>query len=81
MLSLWCTASFGQTKVVGYMPSYANFDGVTANTDFSNFTHVIVCFAYPNAAGAMQIDLNASQINTLVNKAHASGAEVFISIG
>lgn len=85
--SLICLiVSFGglglsQNKVVGYMPTYSNFVGTTNDTDFSNFTHINVAFAYPTTSGGIRLDVNNTQIRNLVSKAHEADCKVLISIG
>jgi len=92
-MGMFSQASFAQTKLVGYIPSYSGMTAVADRTDFSKLTHVNIAFANPTANGAIGNDAGPmcmvsvsggnvpkSDITYVVNKAHAAGAKVLVSL-
>lgn len=77
-----------QTKVVGYIPSYKGMPGVIDRTDLTKLTHINLSFLNPNASGAVLSGGNpvcmegatGSDINYVVQKAHAAGVKVLVSV-
>ncbi|MGL1888897.1 MAG: glycosyl hydrolase family 18 protein [Reichenbachiella sp.] len=68
-------------KNIGYLTTWADFDGMSAQTDFSLFTHVNIAFANPSMDGIFTTDVSKNSILTMVEKAHAAQCKVLISIG
>lgn len=92
-MGMFSQASFAQTKLVGYIPSYSGMTAVADRTDFSKLTHVNIAFANPTANGAIgngagpmcMVSISGgnvpkSDITYVVNKAHAAGAKVLVSL-
>ncbi|MBN8676619.1 MAG: T9SS type A sorting domain-containing protein [Chitinophagales bacterium] len=75
---LFCsTLAFSQTvKVVGYLPYY-RFSWIN-DIEFERLTHVNIAFANPDANGNLSVE--SVSITNAVDKAHAAGCEVFISL-
>ena len=81
-------ATLAQTKVVGYIPSYKGMPGVIDRTDLTKLTHLNLSFLNPNASGVVLSGGNpvcmegasGSDINYVVQKAHAAGVKVLVSI-
>lgn len=75
--------------VVGYIPGWANVQSVTDSIDFDIVTHVNLAFFAASTSGALldangqplYSDFNATEINYVVNKAHAKGRKVLASLG
>ncbi|HTN19691.1 MAG TPA: glycosyl hydrolase family 18 protein [Pelobium sp.] len=74
--------------VVGYMSGWTNVQSVADNVDLSIVTHINLSNFKPNSSGAMMSngeplfsDFSTSEINYVVNKAHASGRKVLASLG
>ncbi len=81
-------------KLIGYIPSYRNMATVADATDFTKLTHVNIAFLNPNASGLLAsggspvcmldssgaTNVAGSQITYVVNKAHAAGAKVLVSM-
>ena len=88
-LALCGTASsaFAQTKVVGYIPAWKGLRAVADRTDLTKLTHVNLAFANPSGSGAFLsngnptcMDASAADISYVVQKAHAAGVKVLISV-
>jgi GH18 family chitinase len=92
-LGLYSESTLAQTKLIGYIPSYAGMTAVADRTDFSKLTHVNIAFANPTANGAIGNDVGPmcmvspsggnvpkGDIAYVVNKAHAAGAKVLVSL-
>ncbi len=93
-LGLYSEVSLAQTnKLVGYIPSYTNMTALADRTDFTKLTHVNLAFINPTANGAIGNDVgpmcmggpsgaNVSKgdIAYVVNKAHAAGVKVLVSM-
>ncbi|MGL1903983.1 MAG: glycosyl hydrolase family 18 protein [Fibrobacterales bacterium] len=75
------TISQGDFKNVGYLTTWADFNDMVTRTDFTKFTHMIVAFAYTDAAGNVLVDITQEQMSALVTKAHNAHCRVLISIG
>lgn len=73
--------SSAQFKVVGYMPTWVNFNSQVEAIDWSKYTHVNISFGNPKASGAIDEGLSITQLQTLVTKVHASEGKILISIG
>jgi chitinase len=63
-------------KVIGYLPSY-RFNWLN-DIEFSRLTHVNIAFANPDSSGNLSV--SNTSITNAVNKAHAAGCKVFISL-
>jgi GH18 family chitinase len=81
------SSALAQTKVVGYIPGWKNLRAVADRTDLTKLTHVNLAFANPSSSGAFLsngnptcMDASAADINYVVQKAHAAGAKVLISV-
>ncbi|MDR7272463.1 GH18 family chitinase [Pelomonas saccharophila] len=87
MLGLAGTA-FAQTKVVGYIPSYKGLRAVADRTDLAKLTHINLAFANPAPGGsflnggspACMEAATGADISYVVQKAHAAGAKVLVSL-
>lgn len=81
---LFCFIHFAlhaQFKVVGYMPTWSNFNTQVNTIDWSKFTHVNISFANPNASGVFDEGLTDTQMETFVTKVHDAEGKILISIG
>lgn len=66
-------------KVVGYFPTWA---GDVNALPYTKLTHINYAFVLPESNGALKpLDGGASRLQTLVQKAHAAGVKVIISVG
>jgi GH18 family chitinase len=74
------TTSFSQTRVVAYIPTWANFPGIVNTADLTKVTHLNIAFSNPNSSGALT-GVSAGNITTVVNAAHAKNVKVLMSIG
>ena len=81
------SSAFAQTKVVGYIPAWKNLRAVADRTDLTKLTHVNLAFANPSGNGSFLsngnpscMDASAADINYVVQKAHAVGVKVLISV-
>jgi chitinase len=63
-------------KVIGYLPSY-RFNWLN-DIEFERLTHVNISFANPDSSGNLSV--SGVNITNAVNKAHAKGCKVFISL-
>ena len=92
-LGLLSQTSLAQTKVVGYIPSYTNMVAVADRTDLTKLTHINLAFLNPNSSGAVASGTNpvcmsnpaggnvsGADIAYVVNKAHAAGVKVLVSM-
>ena len=86
-IGLFPAMSMAETKVVGYIPAGKGIPAIIDRTDLSKLTHINLAFANLNAAGLIISGGNptcmggsASDINYGVQKAHAAGVKVLISI-
>lgn len=86
-VGLFPAMSMAETKVIGYIPTGKGIPSVIDRTDLSKLTHINLAFANLNAAGQVINGGNptcmsgsASDINYGVQKAHAAGVKVLISI-
>jgi chitinase len=67
-----------QFKVVAYIPNWIDLSIYSSMIDYAKITHINIAFENPDMAG----DLSYNTINTiLINKAHANGVKVLVSIG
>jgi GH18 family chitinase len=73
--------TFTEKRIVTYLPWW-NWDHAVNNTlKLEKVTHVYLAFANPDANGNFSIQISDSKINSFVEKAHALGVKVLISIG
>lgn len=72
------TAATGQNdfKVIGYLPYY-RFSWLN-DIEFERLTHVNIAFANPDSLGNFSV--GGVSVTNAVNKAHAKGCKVFISL-
>jgi len=68
-------------KVIGYLPTWGDFDQNLSEVDFSKLTHVNIAFGNPDSDGNLEEHLNDNQITALVLKAKENGVKVGISLG
>jgi GH18 family chitinase len=81
-------AALAQTKVVGYIPSYKGLRAVADRTDLAKLTHINLAFANPAPGGSFLNGGNpacmeaatGADISYVVQKAHAAGAKVLVSL-
>jgi GH18 family chitinase len=69
------------SRVVGYLPTW--YTGSLDSIRFNKLTHVMYAFVEPTATGGLTgIPMSGdARLTSLVQKAHAGGAKVLISIG
>ncbi|HEY8880509.1 MAG TPA: glycosyl hydrolase family 18 protein [Roseateles sp.] len=87
-LSGLAATAFAQTKVVGYIPSYKGLRAVADRTDLAKLTHINLAFANPAPGGsflnggspACMEAATGADISYVVQKAHAAGAKVLVSL-
>lgn len=89
-LALLCMAgtALAQARVVGYIPSYKGLRAVADRTDLSKLTHINLAFANPAPGGSFLNGGNPSCMESatgadivyVVQKAHAAGAKVLVSL-
>lgn len=66
-------------KVVGYFPGW---QGDVNTIQYSKLTHLHYAFVLPTATGGLQpLGGGEARLTTLVEKAHAAGVKVLISVG
>ncbi len=71
-------AASAGTRVVGYFPSYRTY--AINSVDFSAMTHCMLAFmTYSN--GTLTSGFSGGDVQTIVNKCHASGTKAMIAIG
>lgn len=93
VLGILSQASLAQNRLIGYIPSYSNMIAVADRTDLSKLTHLNLAFVNPTANGAIGNDagpmcmmapsganVSKSDIAYVVNKAHAAGVKVLVSL-
>ena len=68
-------------KVIGYLPTWGDFDQNLRTADFSKLTHVNIAFGNPDSDGNLEENLNDDQITALVLKASENNVKVSISLG
>ncbi len=67
-----------QIKVVAYVPNWIDLNTFSNTIDFAKLTHINIAFENPDASG----NLSWNSGNTsLIEKAHANGVKVLVSIG
>lgn len=66
-------------KIVGYLPDYK--DSHVDLVQYSNLTHINYAFVIPNLDGSLKPLDRPGQLRRLVEKAHAQGVQVLISVG
>jgi GH18 family chitinase len=92
-LGLYSEASLAQTKLIGYIPSYTNMTAVVDRTDLTKLTHINLAFLNPNSGAAVAngtnpvcmggpsgANVSGADIAYVVNKAHAAGVKVLVSM-
>ena len=87
-IALCSSASYAQTKVVGYVPAWKNMAAVVDATDLSKLTHINLSFLNPNGSGVVANNGNpvcmdgvtAANISYVVQKAHQAGVKVLVSL-
>lgn len=92
-LGLISQVSLAQNRLIGYIPSYSNMTAVADRTDLSKLTHINLAFLNPNSSGAVAngtnpvcmggvsgANVSGSEITYVVNKAHAVGVKVLVSM-
>lgn len=84
VLGYLCCAlpSYGQFKVIGYLPTWNGYPNSINNVDLTKVTHLNIAFANPNSSG----DINTaggtlSDLATVVTAAHTANVKVLMSIG
>lgn len=80
IISLSCFAQT-QTRVVGYLPTWASFATNSQKVDFNKFTHINISFANPNANGVLDEGLSDQVLDAFIDSAHNHNVKVLISIG
>lgn len=70
--------SFGEFKIVGYIPNWVNLTTFANDFDFSRVTDLCIAFKDPNSSGDLP-NMSTGE-NYLVTKAHENGVRVFLSI-
>ena len=68
-------------KVIGYLPTWGEFDQNLNAADFSKLTHVNIAFGNPDSDGSLEEGLNDDQMTALVSKASENNVKVSISLG
>ncbi|RYZ83785.1 MAG: glycosyl hydrolase family 18 [Moraxellaceae bacterium] len=87
-LGFCSNATYAETKVIGYIPSYKGLQSVANKTDFTKLTHLNLSFLNPNSSGAITSGGNpvcmeggsASELQYVVQKAHANNVKVLVSL-
>lgn len=77
-LCAFTIAISAQQKIVGYYPSWASF--TPSSFVFSDLTHIICCFARPNADGSITLDSGIPN-SSLIQAAHLAKVKVLLSFG
>jgi len=70
--------AWSQGRVVGYLPTWADFPNSVHAVDLDVVTHLDVAFVNPDAVGAVAMPDGLAEV---VQAAHAKGVKVLISIG
>ena len=68
-------------KVIGYLPTWGDFDRNLSVADFSKLTHVNIAFGNPDSDGNLEDNLNDDQVAAVVLKAKENNVKVSISLG
>jgi GH18 family chitinase len=69
----------GETRVVAYVPNWADLKTYSKTIPYSKLTHINVAFENAsNAAGDLSFD---RKDQALIDAAHAAGVKVLVSIG
>ena len=66
-------------RIIGYVPNWIDVPGFTKNFDFKQVTHLNFAFQNPDVSGNL-VGSNTG-LTALVEKAHANGVKVLVSIG
>ncbi len=77
-------SGFGQAqpRVVGYLPTWGDFNGNVSRTDFTKFSQINLAFANPDESGAVSFtDLSPDQVIAVVSKCHQANTKIAVSIG
>jgi hypothetical protein len=77
-LFLFTHLGFAQTKVVGYMPSWA---GTSTQIQYNKVTHINYSFIRPTTTGGLTAVDQPAKLQDIVTRAHAAGAKVGIAVG
>lgn len=79
-----CTTPFTPksytTQVVGFYPYYRHETLPVESIQWDKITRIIYAFAEPNANGTLNTS-DLTEIDDLVEQAHANGVEVYFSVG
>ncbi len=68
-------------KVIGYLPTWGDFDRNLSVADFSKLTHVNIAFCNPDSDGNLEDNLKDDQIAAVVLKAKENNVKISISLG
>ncbi len=68
-------------KVVGYFPTWRNFEEELNRLDFGALSHLNIAFGNPAGDGSIEEDLSDDQMKSLTDRAHAADVRVLISLG
>lgn len=77
LLLIGFTFTVGAFNVVGYLPSYRFY--AQNSIQYDKLTHLMVCFANPDETTREFVF--PSSLTNVVQKAHAAGCKVYVSIG
>lgn len=81
-LLLTSTLCQAQPRVVGYLPTWGDFDDNLSKINFSTFTHINLAFANPDETGTVSFtDLTPAQVSAVVSKCHEANTKIAVSIG
>lgn len=75
-------STYGQIRVVGYLPMWGDFQGAINETDFSLYTHINLSFTNPSNGKAPTVAIDASNkslISSAVPSAHSEGTNILLS--
>jgi GH18 family chitinase len=70
--------TYAQTRVVGYMPSWA---GQASKIQYTKLTHINYAFIRPTTTGGLTAIDNPAKLQDIVSRAHAVGVKVGIAVG
>ena len=70
--------SYGQKKVIGYIPNWIDLNAFSNSIQYNKLTHINIAFENPDANGNLTFQ---SGNNAIIQKAHANNVKVFVSIG
>lgn len=65
-------------KVVAYVPNWIDLNTFSNSIDYTKITHINIAFENPDLNGNLSYNFSNT---TLINKAHAKGVKVLVSIG